>query len=317
MLKKEKYSWSAAEIALHGIDLARALIHYYDWNKKGWNRDERLEKRKQIESLLQAILKVDPGNKEITNQLAIFLHNIGSLREAGEFYEDLLQGEKDLQITPEMIDRVMRFAPKMYVTESEPFSLMDCVTIIHPERPIIGYHLFWEDDWDFPEDFEPSDHEVIWVEYNPNTEQATRMTTFFHRHMLSCDVSDKSIEVSVQWGKHGSIVPGYADIMLDLKNDQGEEFQLTVKDYLRNDYELALRGGRLADHPLKQDWPREFTGDFADYLNFPKLVDVRDYVSKTNRIHLSAWSNATLLMRALRYNVHAKYDWPDNEAVIL
>ena len=31
---------------------------------------------------------------------------------------------------------------------------------MHPQRRLIAYHFFWEDDIDFPEDNDPCDHEA-------------------------------------------------------------------------------------------------------------------------------------------------------------
>ena len=54
--------------------------------------------------------------------------------------------------------------PRLLTTRPEWFGLSDCAAIHHPVDPVIGFHFFWEDDWDYPDDDEPCDHEVVWVE---------------------------------------------------------------------------------------------------------------------------------------------------------
>lgn len=79
---------------------------------------------------------------------------------------------------------VLRFAPLLQTTPTEPFALMDVVAILHPTKPLIAYHLFWEDDIDFPEDNDPCDHEVIWVELDEARRELVNYYTYFHGRIL-------------------------------------------------------------------------------------------------------------------------------------
>jgi hypothetical protein len=56
---------------------------------------------------------------------------------------------------------ILRFAPRVYTTPDEVFPLKDAAAILHPSERVIAYHLFWEDDIDFPDDNDPCDHEVV------------------------------------------------------------------------------------------------------------------------------------------------------------
>ena len=67
----------------------------------------------------------------------------------------------------------MLFAPRLVLVRGEFFPLKDIAAILHPEKPIIAYHLFWEDDLGFPSDNDPCDHEVVWIEYDPASLRVT------------------------------------------------------------------------------------------------------------------------------------------------
>ena len=95
--------------------------------------------------------------------------------------------------------------------------------MLHPERRLIAYHLFWEDDIDFPEDNDPSDHELVWVAYSADGQQIEQVWTYFHGRLLAGgepalrEAREHGLRprVDVQWGKHGSMPVGWQDLALD------------------------------------------------------------------------------------------------------
>jgi len=117
---------------------------------------------------------------------------------------------------PEAADSVGRhiarsLAPVLYVQRDEPFGLLRVVAVLHPTRPIIAYHLLWSHDvngqwmpWT-----KPSDEEVVWVGYDPETFASTTLWTYWHGTILDTDWRNRGQPaVDVQWGKHGSLPRG-------------------------------------------------------------------------------------------------------------
>jgi hypothetical protein len=82
--------------------------------------------------------------------------------------------------------------------------------VLHPTRPIIAYHLLWQDDvhgaW-IPFTV-PTDEEVVWVGYDPSG-APTDLWTYWHGKTLHTDWRVRGTPaVDVQWGKHGSLPHG-------------------------------------------------------------------------------------------------------------
>jgi hypothetical protein len=75
---------------------------------------------------------------------------------------------------------ILRFAPRVFTTPDEIFPLKDAAAVLHPSERLIAYHLFWEDDIDFPDDNDPSDHELVWVQFSPDRQSVERFWTYFH-----------------------------------------------------------------------------------------------------------------------------------------
>src|SRR3984893_8717776 len=77
-------------------------------------------------------------------------------------------------------------APNLYLQRDEPFPLDRVAAVVNPARPIIAYHLLWRHDvngqwvpW-----AKPSDEEVVYVGYDPNTHAPTEIWTYWHRTVL-------------------------------------------------------------------------------------------------------------------------------------
>lgn len=101
-------------------------------------------------------------------------------------------------------------APLLYLQRDEWFPISRTVAVLHPTRPIIAYHLLWEDDvhgsW-IPFTV-PTDQEIIWVGYDPSG-APTDLWTFWHGKILHADWRERGTPaVDVQWGKHGSLPHG-------------------------------------------------------------------------------------------------------------
>ena len=102
-------------------------------------------------------------------------------------------------------------APVLYIQRDEPFPLLRVVAVVHPDRPIIAYHLLWSHDvngqwmpWT-----KPSDEEEVWVGYDEETGLPTKLWTYWHGTILSTDWRGKGQPaIDVQWGKHGSLPHG-------------------------------------------------------------------------------------------------------------
>jgi len=297
-----------------GLLLSERLSAYFNERGEQLSADERLLRGTRLEGLLRLLQQVDPANRQLLSVLGEFFHKQGNLRAAGPFYEELLRLDPPRQPDKETAERIRRFAPVLYVHRSEPFPLRDCVAIAHPERPIITYRLFWEDDWDFPDDYAPCDHEVIWVEYDPGSGRLTRVCTYFHGILLSTEEAVAEAnehggrpQVRVQWGKHGSMLTGAEKKRYAWKSESA----LPGIDIMRIMYEETRRGGRLADHPIKKGWAPPFEGSFDSYLTFDQAIDTREYIGRHNRQHATPWVNALLVQQVLTYYYTPKNEWPE------
>jgi hypothetical protein len=101
-------------------------------------------------------------------------------------------------------------APLLYVQRDEWFPLQRVVAVLHPTRPVIAYHLLWQDDvngsW-IPFTV-PTDEEVVWVGYD-STRAPTDLWTYWHGTLLHADWRERGqVAIDVQWGKHGSLPHG-------------------------------------------------------------------------------------------------------------
>ena len=103
-----------------------------------------------------------------------------------------------------------RLAPLLYQQRDEWFPLERAVAVVHPSRPIIGYHLLWRDDihgaW-IPFTV-PTDEEIVWIGYDPSG-APTDLWTYWHGKVLHADWRGRGTPaVDVQWGKHGLLPRG-------------------------------------------------------------------------------------------------------------
>jgi hypothetical protein len=108
----------------------------------------------------------------------------------------------------------MSLAPVLHVQRDEPFTLERVVAVLHPERPVIAYHLLWSHDvngqwvpWS-----KASDAEIVWVGYDRHTHLPTDLWTYWHGKILHTSwIAKGRPAVAVQWGKHGSLPFGVVE----------------------------------------------------------------------------------------------------------
>lgn len=159
-------------------------------------------------------------------------------------------------------------APVLYLQRDEPFPLDRVVAVVHPTRPIIAYHLLWRHDvngqwapW-----AKPSDEELVWVGYDPNTHAPTDIWTYWHGSVLHSPWRDKGPPaVDVQWGKHGSMPRG--TVPSDLPSNK------TLNSFYA--YEIALVPDILLGK-LVHGGPWGFFHSFERYRDFSRVLPLDD-----------------------------------------
>ena len=259
------------------------------------------------------------------NRQALDAHLKRSLTEASEAYDRVLVAEPPREPTAAETALLQRFAPRLFVTASEPFPLSDFAAILHPRAPWIAYHMFWEDDIDFPDDNDPCDHELLWVRLDPSRQHVVDVYTYFHgriMHGVKEAIEDAGrnrgrVAVYVQWGKHGSMPLGWEKLTITADTGDVERKQLGLGDmpleaYNRATFEkLSTEGRRAQQSPLGRGWPLRFEGRWEDFSRFPKLIDPVPALARKRLMRVSAWNHAVLNRHLLRYNFSAKAEWPE------
>ena len=260
------------------------------------------------------------------HQRGVEFHIKRCLDEASQEYAAALKLDPPTEATAEQTALARHFLPRLFTTPSEPFRLKDFAVILHPSRRLIAYHLFWEDDIDFPEDNDPCDHELLWVEYSEDHKTITALSTYFHGRILrgsAAAIQEAKAHagrprINVQWGKHGSLLLGWEKLpIVAVEDDAEKKFypvgrQITLLDYNRGTYEkLTKEGRRLLEHPLGRGWPKKFVGSWQDFTNFSLLVDPGELLSSKQMIRVSRWNSATINQHFLRYNFRPKTEWPE------
>jgi hypothetical protein len=231
-------------------------------------------------------------------------HEKRRLEDASLAYAEALKLAPPLDPVPGQATRIRKFAPRLFTTASEPFPLIDFAAIQHPALPWIAYHLFWEDDIDFPDDNDPCDHEVIWVKTDAAGRRLETYITYFHRQLVSASppaIDDANRRggrpaVLVQWGKHGSMPLDWEK----LKSANMADFE-----------RLSTKGRYQQESPLGRRWPRLFRGSFEDFLRFPLPVDPLPLLERNRMEKVAHFNNAVINRHFLRYNFAAKTDWPE------
>jgi len=245
------------------------------------------------------------------NRRAVATHKKGRVKEASAHYIEVLRLDPPRRPNAKELGLVEKHAPILYVTPAEPLPLQDFAAILHPERPLIAYHMFWEDDIDWPDDNEPCDHEEVWVAYDSDSNQVTGVYTFYHSRLLSSqEAVDRANRncgrptIYVEWGRHGSLLDGWEDLSTARES---------LLDHMQRAYQrLHTKGRRALDHSLGRDWPEKFDGDWEDYVDFSQLVEPLEWVEAKGMVMVSRWCNAVINQHFLRYNFCPKWEWPED-----
>ena len=271
--------------------------------------------------------RVEPAEAARRNDRAVEFHLQRRLDEAAAEYDQVLALDSPRMPDADERAAVIRFAPRVFTVPDEVFPLEDAAAVLHPTERLIAYHLFWEDDIDFPEDNDPCDHEVVWVQFSQDRRTLERFWTYFHGRILDGggdairDAAQHGMRprVNVQWGKHGSLPVAWESMPImpdtgDLERAYyGVGKAITLAEYNRGTWQkLHSEGRRLRSHPMARrlGWPETFTGDWSRFTDFSREVDLRAAIGKPGLIAVSRWNSAVIARQFLPYNFRPKTEWP-------
>ena len=257
----------------------------------------------------------------------VMFHEARRLDEASREYARVLTMDPPRPPSAAELNAIRRFTPRLHTTVDEFFPLKDFAAVLHPNERLIAYHLFWEDDIDFPEDNDPCDHEVVWVQFAPDGLSIDRFWTYFHGRILEGgelalrDAREHGMRprVNVQWGKHGSMPEGWEALSIVADNGDIERSYLSLGtpisllDYNRATWQkLRTEGRRLIDHPLSRrlHWPDKFDGEWAQFVAFTRVVDPLRLIDRNRMVSASRWNSAVINQQFLTYNFRPKTEWP-------
>lgn len=196
-----------------------------------------------------------------------------------------------------------RFAPRLYIHEDEPYRLEAVVPVMHPSRPIIAYHLFFESEVLFSIG-EKMDHEIAWVTFDPVTLKVMDVCTYWHRTVLrtgQCVLDARNAgqrpRVDVQWGQHGMLPFGW-----DRLNTVRPRAELVMHYGL---VAYVRRSGTAAGERRL----RVFNGSYDDYVRFDIYIDTVRYLDGEKVIVAENPSEA--LRSRITGEFSEKKKWPD------
>ena len=187
----------------------------------------------------------------------------------GSTAESYRDGETDLNLL------ALRFAPRLYLQQDEPYDIMAIIPVHHPARPVIAYHIFFEEEVINAGRGKDLDPEIMWVEYDPVTLKVADVATLWHRTVLrrsTCTVNAKASQqrpsVYVQWGQHGIMPLGW-------------ETPKSARPYgeLLFWYNWIRTGNRIPG-VQKGEVKETFSGEWKDYITFAKEVDAVFFVQR-------------------------------------
>jgi len=208
------------------------------------------------------------------------------------------------------------FAPRLYMHEDEPFEIIGIIPVFHPEKPIIAYHIFFEDDAPFPGIGEELDHEILWVEYDPVTLKVSDVATYWHRTVLRTDTclinakaSQQRPKVFIQWGQHGLLPLGWDKLTTVRPIGELWTHYKIVSGKIHHNF--IIRFIRWILRLQNVDSEVIFKGTYEEYCQFTKEVDVTDYV-KNQEIIVDEYPDNELRSRIeTRFGTFGrKKEWP-------
>jgi len=197
---------------------------------------------------------------------------------------------------------VMRFAPKLYLNSDEPSKLISVIPVHHPEKPLIAYHIIFDNDALFSGRGEIYDHEVLWVEYDPISYIVVDVPTLWHRTVIRTDSSlldakssDQRPRVMVEWGLHGLLPLGWKKLSI-----------LRVNAEIRLHWFLAQNASKV---PGVQKNKVRFDGTFEEFITFNDYVDTREIINYEDVI--VALYSFEDLKKQIDNSFALKKEWPD------
>jgi hypothetical protein len=197
----------------------------------------------------------------------------------------------------------VRFAPRLFLNDQEPYELKTVIPVFHPCRPLIAYHLFFEDDAVYSGEGKSMDHELVWVQYDPVTLMVMDVFTFWHRTVLrtsECVMDAKSGGqrpcINVQWGQHGMLPEDWQGL-----NTVRPRLELVLH------YSLVARG-KSASAEGAAGGDVVFHGSYEEYTSFTWYVDSTPYIREENII--TSENPADDISSRISGSYAEKKEWP-------
>jgi hypothetical protein len=222
---------------------------------------------------------------------------IASCAGTPERVPDFIDGSLDPSVL------ALRFAPRLYLHEDEPYGLEAVVPVLHPSKPIVAYHIFFESEGLLVIG-DKLDHEIVWVEFDPVTLKVMDIATYWHRTILRTNEcvldarrSGQRPRVDVQWGQHGMLPFGWRRLRT-----------------ARPRVELVMYYGLMHRiHPSGRDGTARrvhgFSGSYDEYLRFGTLIDTARYIENEDVIVAERPTKA--LQSCITGTFAEKKEWPD------
>jgi hypothetical protein len=209
---------------------------------------------------------------------------------------------QEKQLAP--FDLAMRFAPRLYTNPTEPYGLMDLVVVVHPQRPLIAYHLLWEDDSIGAGIGMEGDHEIAWVEYDPISLKLVDMWVLWHRGILHTTQAiteakshNQRPKLLIQWGQHGILPVGWESLPT-----ARPEVELRLHFSIMKLVQTGPYTGSKDIDSLK------FQGDYSEYLTFSELIDSREHI-QPEKVVVGIDGNA-IMSQLVHFTISLKQPWP-------
>jgi len=218
---------------------------------------------------------------------------------------DLGVEHSDLDVRQHPRLAALHFAPRLHLNRTEPSRLLAVMAVLHPGKPLIAYHIFFDDDILLSGRGKQADHEIVWVEYDPVTWKIAGVAALWHRTILrtqSClldaKAGDQRPQIEVQWGQHGMLPLGWQSIK-----------QARPRLELMAHYEIARYLNRLPKASPNEP-AVTFDGSYADYLTFEKALDTTDYIEESG-VCVTEDPHGFLTER-IASSFTQKKNWPDD-----
>ncbi len=200
---------------------------------------------------------------------------------------------------------VHRFAPKLFLHAEEPYGIIAVIPVCHPEKPIIAYHVFFEHDAVLFGGG-ASDHEIVWVQYDPVTLKTTNVFALWHRTVIRTDIcvldakaSGQRPSIMVQWGQHGMLPLGW-ESLLSVRPRLEFRFHYNLVHHLNHMPKIGSRKSAVV-----------FEGSYEEYKRFPQTVDLRGLIPGRDVIVAEYCEDELISRLPETTEFRVKKEWPD------